>query len=332
MSNIIEEVKKIDDELYRVTYQQPDLEKAENLWRSIKGDFKLLQTAMQVVKSKYYERDTFLATAIVECMLIDYPKADEDPNQLSLIEDCTYASVYKSLVDKIYSNSDLARIVLDGYSNGGNSFLFYTLLNNGLKLNDEQRAFAIEEAMNKIGTTKYSKQMADFEKELDAEGVTDKITVVVPEFGPIGKRTLSIYVTEMLMSMDRNQAHGRGEFDIRYYILKNHNFADKMQQLIHDFFASAEEYDAIIEYWEWNIVNLCQREDVNSDPIIYLDEIMFIREEEVFRRLSSEQANEIMDEINFIRKLRELRPMQWELAGQKKKLVPKNAEMLDENL
>lgn len=164
-----------------------------------------------MVRNKCGDRDTFLATSIVECMLIDYESVDKQ--------------LYQSLVNKIYTNIELARIVLDGYSNGGYSFLLYTLINNGLDLTDEQKTFAIEEAMNKIGTTKYSKQMSDYEQKLDSEGITDDLTIITPEIGPIGAKTYKTYVANMFANMNTNQAHGIGEFDIRYYILKNYNFA-----------------------------------------------------------------------------------------------------------
>ena len=63
--------------------------------------------------------------------------------------------VYDKLVKSIYNNKDIARIVLDGYSNGGFSFLLMSLWNPTLKLTEEQKQFAVSEAMNKIGTVKY---------------------------------------------------------------------------------------------------------------------------------------------------------------------------------
>jgi len=300
MDALIKEVNKLDCELYKARYIEKDYTKREKIWNSIKDNRKLLEVAIRVVRNKCGDRDTFLATSIVECMLIDYESVDKQ--------------LYQSLVNKIYTNIELARIVLDGYSNGGYSFLLYTLINNGLDLTDEQKTFAIEEAMNKIGTTKYSKQMSDYEQKLDSKGITDDLTVIAPEVGPIGAKTYKTYVANMFANMNTNQAHGIGEFDIRYYILKNYNFADKMGKLVYDFFADNENYDETVEYWESYIVNLCHGKDNDEDePRIYSDEIMFISQEEVFKRLPLEQATKIMDEINFIKRLRKIRPVQWEL-------------------
>lgn len=62
---------------------------------------------------------------------------------------------YKKLISSIYTNKDIARIVINGASNGGYSFLLMSLWNHNLKLTEEQKAFAVNEAMNKIGTTSW---------------------------------------------------------------------------------------------------------------------------------------------------------------------------------
>ncbi|MDD2207890.1 MAG: hypothetical protein PHG03_05325 [Bacilli bacterium] len=309
MDALVEEIKKLDNELYRLRYHAKDYKKHEELWDSIKGNRKLLEVASRVVKNKFGEKDTFLATAIVECMLIDYEIYENgNPDQLNFFnETCVDMSLYQELVNKIYTNNDLARIVLDGYSNGGYSFLLYTLFNDNLDLTDEQKTFALEEAMHKVGTKKHSKQMDDYEQQLEEKGITDDLTVIAPEIGPIGAKTWNRYMAGMFASMNTNQAHGKGEFDIRYHILKNHNFADKMPQLVYDFFVDDENYDFIVDYWEWDIVNLCRREE-DDEPIIYVDEILFISNAEIYARLPHEQVNKIISEINFIKRLHEIRP------------------------
>jgi|GEM_PF-692381 len=317
MDVLVEEIKKLDDELYRLRYHAKDYKKFEELWNGIKGNRKLLEVAIRVVKNKLGEKDTFLATAIVECMLIDYGMyAYDNPDQLTFLnEPCVDKSLYQELVNKIYSNTDLARIVLDGYSNGGYSFLLYTLYNDSLDLTDEQKNFALEEAMHKVGTTKYSKQMDDYEQQLEEKGITDDLTIIAPEIGPIGAKTWNRYIAGMFASMNTNQAHGSNEFDIRYHILKNHNFADKMPQLIYDFFADDMDYDYTIDYWEWDIVNLCRSEE-DDEPKIYIDEILFISDTEVYARLPHEQADKVISEINFIKRLHEIRPAECRHLGE----------------
>ena len=312
MNTIIEDVKKIDDELYKAVYIENNYEKRQEIWNSIKRNPKILEQAIKVVKDKFCERDTFFSNAIVECMLMDYNNYDEDPNQLSLFEDyCATNHLYQDLVNKIYSNVDLARIVLDGYSNGGYSFLLYTLFNDNLDLTDEQKKFALDEAMNKIGTTKYSKQMEDYEQELEKRNITDDLTVIAPEIGPVGAKTFNSYIAGIFASMNTNQAHGTGEYDIRYYILKNHNFADKMKQLVYDFYVDDELFDETVNYWEWNIINICVREE-EKEPMIYIDELLFITDEEIYNKFPNEQAKKIIENINFIKKIHELRPAKWE--------------------
>ena len=317
MDTLDYEIKKIDDELYRLRYHQKDYKKYEELWNSIKVNRKILEVATGVVRNKFGSKDTFFATAIVECMLIDYEMyRNDNPDQLSFFNECHVdKSLYQELVNKIYSNTDLARIVLDGYSNGGYSFLLYTLFNDSLELTEEQKAFALEEAMHKVGTTKYNNQMEDFEQELDSKGITDDIDVIAPKIGLIGAKTWNRYMAGMFASMNTNQAHGKDEFDVRYHILKNHNFADKMEKLVYDFFADAVDYDAIVDYCEWDIVNLCRSEE-DDEPMIYVDEILFISDEEVFDRLPLEQATKVIGEINFIKKLHDIREPKYRHLGE----------------
>lgn len=311
MDSLIEEIKKIDDELYIAKYHQKKAAKVEQIWNSIKGNKRILELATTVVKDKWGENDIFLANAIVECMLIDYclfPKTD--PNQISFFDDNVNNNLYQDLVNKIYSNVDLARIVLDGYANGGYSFLLYTLFNDSLELTDEQKAFAIEEAMHKIGTTEYCNKISDYEQNLEEKGITDDITVIAPELGPVGAKTFNVYVAGIFASMNSNQAHGRHEFDIRYYLLKNHNFIKEMPKLVYDFFADDTTYDAVVDYWEWDIINLCRSEE-DDEPKIYVDELLFISDAEILARLPYEQAINIINEINFIKRLHQIRPPQY---------------------
>ena len=316
MDSLIEEVKKIDNEIYRIAYRNQrstfayrDAIGIQEIWNRIKGNNNILEIATRVVRDKFDSRDTFLAPTIVECMLIDGSIEKVDPNQLSLFDDYeVYNNLYQSLINNIYSNTDLARKVLDGYSNGGYSFLLYTLFDDNLDLTEEQKAFAIEEAMHKIGTRKYEKTMQDYKEEMNKKGITDKLTVIAPEIGPIGAETFNMYFAGMLCSLNENQAHGSHEYDIRYHILKNHNFADKMEKLVYDFYADDEDYDRIVDYWEWDIVNLCRSEDdYNEEPALYVDEVLFISEEEVFERLPHERAVRVIEEIRFIKKLHEIR-------------------------
>ena len=292
MDELEKEVEKLDNELYKAKYHQKDYDLYNQLWDKIKGNKKILEVASNVVKNKFDE-DTFFANAIVEEMLIDYDIVDK--------------SLYQNLVNKIYSNTRLARTVFDDYS-----FLLYTLMNENLMLSEEQKVFAINEAMNKIGTTKHQKQMDDYENLLDNNGINDDETVLLPEIGPVGAKTAAMMGAYFFSSMGNEQAHGRDEYDICYHILKNPNFDDKMRTLVYDFYADDEYYDNVVELWEWDIVHLCVKE-YEDEPRIYVDEILFISDEEVYKRLPIEQAKEVIKEINFIKRIREIRPMQYEL-------------------
>lgn len=140
-------------------------------------------------------------------MLIDYEEVDD--------------VAYNNLIKSIYSNTDIARIVIDGAQNGGYSFLLMSLWNHNLKLSEEQKKFAVDEAMNKIGTTRFKEKEEKFIKELENAGISDEKTTLINIDGcinPIGQKAGSLYMNYMFSMLSDTQAHGVGEFDIRYYI------------------------------------------------------------------------------------------------------------------
>lgn len=91
-------IDMIDKELYNSIYVSPRI-----------GDYKeVLRGAIQITKDKFGERDTVKGLSIAEFMLLDYENVD--------------SNIYQNLINTIYSNTDIARIVLDGASNGGEFF------------------------------------------------------------------------------------------------------------------------------------------------------------------------------------------------------------------
>ncbi len=90
-----------------------------------------------------------------------------------------------------------------------------------------------------------------------------------------------------------------------------------MEQLVYDFYAGDKAFDEMVDYWEWDIANLC-RTDEDDEPRIYVDEILFIEDDEVLKRLPFEQATEVINEINFIKRICKIRPRLEQEALQKK--------------
>lgn len=306
MNTLNAELKKLDVELYKTTYVEDDNKKREQLWTDIKKNKKILEHATTVVKNKF--GDTFLSPTIVECILIDYQNIAQD--------------LYQSLVNKIYSNPDLARIIVDVYSNDEISLLLYTLFNDNLELTEVQKNFALEEAMSKVGTKKYNKRIYDYEQELKNGSINYKLSDGIPKIRPIGAKTFNTNMTNFIYSLSINKSHGKGKYDIRYHILKNHNFTAQIENLIFEFYDANEYYTETVDYWEKDIVNLCTKEN-EKEPMFCIDEIMVIKEEEVFRILPLEQANKVIREINFIKMLHKIRPMHRDLDKDsiQKKLV-----------
>ena len=293
-------IKEIDDKLYVALFIKKNSDDSAKIWSEIKDSEEILREAIKVTKNKYGE-DTLVGTAICNCMLLDYSKVDEN--------------IYKELVNTIYSNQRIARLVLDGYSNGGNSFLLMTLWNHNLKLTEEQKAFAVSEAMNKIGTTKSLKQDEEYSKKLDEQGITNKMTAIIGfgrEANPIGEKAGCEYMHFMFQSMDDSQAHGIGAFDIRFQILRNPNWTiEEKKILINEFYHDDETYEDYLDEWCWEIINHnLYREgysfvlenwylfDYTYDDILDLSQ-------------SREIADEVWQEINFCKMIEKLRMPSW---------------------
>ena len=288
---------------YKKIYIEKDRKGANEIWEGIKNNIDILKEANKPCKDKFKERDTVKGTAICERILLDYKDI--------------YKDVYQELINLIYSNKDIARTVLDRTSNGGYSYLLMSLFNFNLKLTEEQKAFAVDEAMNKVGAVRWEKQQDMFSHKLDEIGINNEDTVYIETSGsinPIGKKTGMQYFSRMLTAMGREQARGTGEFDIRYHILRNPNWTiEEKQKLIMDFWAWNKEYENCLEQWGWGIVN----DDANlKDSVISPLEpyFLYLYKYEALLNFyqSKETTDRIWDEINFCRQMRVLRPIKYE--------------------
>lgn len=302
----MEELERLDNALYASKYGRPIEGDYETIWKEIKENKQILKEAIQLTKDKFGQRDLVKGITICDSILRDYRNADLE--------------IYQELVSLIYSNEQIARLVVDGYANGGCSYLLMTLWNHNLKLTEEQKSFAVNEAMNKIGTSRYQQAKELRRRELDSQGINDNDTVFV-EFGgsiqPIGRRTATEYFVSIFSSLSDTQAHGTGEFDIRYSILRNPNWTDEEKaELIYAFYPDDEEYEEILEQWEWGIINDSADllYELNKDDLYdytYEDLVKFYK--------SRDTSDEIWNEIQFCKEMYKIRPPQWERGYQKNK-------------
>ncbi len=246
-------MKKIDvleNELYGCIYTIPRLKNYDKIWSKISNDKEILKEAITITRDKFDENDTVVAPTICYSILFDYEQVDKE--------------VYEDLVRSIYSNRDIARIVMDGASNGGNSFLLMTLWNQNLKLTEEQKAFAVDEAMNKIGTVRYQNNRDEYNKALKNKGISDKMTINIPDTNiPIGLETYYMRINYLASLLSTTQAHGTGEFDIRFWILRNPNWSNlEKEKLVYDFWYDEEDFKTCLIEWESAIIN---------DPVNFKD-------------------------------------------------------------
>lgn len=249
----------LDNQLYVAIYGMPKKGNVTEIWDSIKSDQDLLKEAIKVKRNKWNTGDLVCSLAICDALLVDFRNVDRE--------------IYQELINTIYSNRDIARICIDHDS--GDSFLLMSLWNFDLKLTEEQKAFAVSEAMN------------------------------MPE--TVGVRE------------DATNAHGRGDFDIRYWILRNPNWTiEEKQKLIMEFWVNDDDYDETLEQWEWGVVN--DKANYQGEPTPPFDRYdLFYTTDVVYEYLldyhkDKATTDRLWDEIQFCKKMHELRPMQWETS------------------
>lgn len=302
-------MKKIDvleNELYGCIYTIPRLKNYDKIWSKISSDKEILKEAITITRDKFDERDTVVAPTICDSILFNHEEVDRD--------------IYETLVKAIYSNRDIARTVMDGASNGGNSFLLMTLWNQNLKLTEEQKAFAVDEAMNKIGTVRYQNNRDEYNKALKNKGINDKMTINIPDTNiPIGLETYYMRINYLASLLSTTQAHGKGEFDIRFWILRSPNWStSEKEKLVHDFWYDEEDFKSCLIEWESAIIN---------DPVNFKDSEFLFETFDIYECTyqmllefynNKDIADRIWDEIEFCKTMRKLREV-----SNKKEFVPK---------
>lgn len=306
------DIEKLDYVLYKSIYVKPRVGDYNEIWSRIKNNSEVLREAVQVKRDKFDEHDIVKGLTICDSMLIDYNSVDK--------------VAYNNLINSIYTNTDIARIVMDGASNGGCSFLLMSLWNHNLKLTEEQKAFAVNEAMNKIGTTRWQQGIEELSKKLDDMGITDDNTTFIDIDGcinPIGQKTGSQYMNYIFSTLSTTQAHGIGEFDIRYHIIRNPNWSlNEKRKLIVDFWCDNETYDEYLEQWEWGVIN--DFTNFKDNPIFQLEKNdLYEYSYDMLLKFygNKEITDRIWDEIQFCKQMHKLRPQQWELEFTPKKKV-----------
>ncbi len=281
------DIKKIEAELYLSKHNIPRNGDCEELWNRIKNNAEILKEAIKTTKDKWGIDDIMCGNTICSFILMHYNEVDQQ--------------IYLSLVKKIYENKSIARIVMNGASNGGYSFLLMTLFNDNLVLTNEQKLYAVDEAMYKVGTTRYIQIKNSLREYLIKQGYSKDEIATQMWLWIIGYR------------MSSHQAHGTGEFDIRYHILKNPNWTlEEKRQLIYEFWYNPNTYDEFLEQWEWGIIN----DNSNFKDGNQLDKanLLYYSYDDIFSFYNDkETADRIWKEIEFCRTMHSLRPMQWEL-------------------
>lgn len=247
-------VNDFDNELFNLLYIDKNYAEVKMTWDSIKTDDLLLLAASEVIRDKFDERDIFTGNCIVELIL-------KNPNDVN-------KGIYEDVVNKIYANDDLSKIVLNGYSNDGCPFLLYTLMNNNLKLSDLQKNKVYNLAIEQF-----------FTEKTQAHGGINYLTT--------------------------KNGCGNFPYDIRYWILHNNNWnEDEKLQMIYDFYSSEEFYARFLNCLELEMQEVYKKENVS----IAKEDIYYMKLEDLNGVIKDENLkNDIVEKTQFIKTLRRLR-------------------------
>ena len=115
------DIEKLDDALYKSIYGIPRTGDYNEIWSKIKSNPEVLREAVQVKRDKFDENDIVKGLTICDSMLMDYNFVDE--------------VAYNDLINSIYTNTDIARIVMKGDANGGYSFFINEPMKSQFEIN-----------------------------------------------------------------------------------------------------------------------------------------------------------------------------------------------------
>ena len=203
---------------------------------------------------------------------------------------------------------------------------------------DTLKSLAISEAILTSAVTE-DKAPDEIYKKLAEEVFSNKdiarIALTAPGFGDQGSSFLLIclwkedfyltedqkqfVVSEAKEKVNNNITHGYGEYDIRYYILKNENWTEEEKaRLLKDFYPRQEEYEEVLDAWEWGIVN----EGLSYGPALEKSELYEYSYDQIHLNYQNQEvADSLWSEIEFCRQMHKLRT--WEsISVQKKNTLP----------
>ena len=209
-----------------LSYNNPKI-----FWNTfIKNDKNLLKWATSFLGEKNKDKEVVNGPFISLGILLNYKDIDED--------------VYYEFIDLIYSNLDVARTNIDDNL----SYLLLSLWNKDIKLNEKQKEFAVNEALNNDGV------------------------------------------------------HGKGPFDLRFYILNSSSWdLHEKKKLVYDFYSDDVWYDYLEEF-EWSAIN----EAYSSNDKVPLN-ISCLYDYD-YEYLLNTYGKDVCDQIEFCKVMNEIRP------------------------
>lgn len=263
---------KIEKELHNLKKDKLKYKQQIEFWNKIKNDKKILKWAITPTIDKHTKRNTLNGISICESILIDFENIDKN--------------IYYELINLIYSDVNIARITENGNINGDYSFLLMSLWNPNINLSKAQKEFALDEAMNKFGTTKPD-ELKDKRGNIHGTGSFDIRYLILRNFN-------------------------WSDEERRY--------------LVYGFWKEQEEYDKALEDWEWAIANDYANYDDNLVEKFEKNNMYDYSFYDIYRIYNNKKTSErIWNEIQFCRLMHTIRPASYERADFNRKQLIKES-------
>ena len=170
---------------------------------------------------------------------------------------------------------------------------------------------APDEIYQKLAETVYSnKDIARTALSLPGEGQRDSFLLIglwKKDF-PLNDAQKQFAVSEAIEKVNNNITHGYGEYDIRYYILKNQNWTkEEKSRLVMELYPRQGEYEETLDAWEWGVIN----GGVGYGPVLDKIELYEYSYDQIHLLYQNQEvADSIWHEIEFCRQMHELRTKQ----------------------
>lgn len=223
-------IDKIDHELHNALFVAHDEKKTRVIWNKIRESKFVLKTASEVVNQ---DDNLVFKAPTIGYLALKYPE---------LIDEISY----KRFVRRVVSNEGIANNVINTGEGFTESFLAIVLKNNDIDFEDYQNDFIVRQAMKLGYSLKNEYNVINYRGIPVAGDIAAKMEVngLFVEFS---KSEEEIFANKESKNVVKDNI--RDVYDIRYWLLRNHNFDLTTKKFLTErLYPNLNEFNAIIEY------------------------------------------------------------------------------------